>query len=89
MTDDATPGRAESPADRILEAGPREIALVLLTYNHASTAPTVAQVARAGLDKHFRGVPAALVNADAGSTDGTPALLAQVGLPTVGLRHEA
>jgi hypothetical protein len=89
MTDDAAPGRAESPADRILEAGPREIALVLLTYNHASTAPAVAQVARAGLDKHFRGVPAALVNADAGSTDGTPALLAQVGLPTVGLRHEA
>jgi hypothetical protein len=90
MTNTA-PGRVGEAdlADRIADTGPREIVLVLLTYNHAATAPAVAQVARAGLDKHFRGVPAALVNADAGSTDGTPALLAQAGLPTIALRHEA
>ncbi len=77
------------PGDAILDAGPRDIVLVLLTYNHAATAPGVVHVARAGLDKHFRGVPAALVVADAGSADDTPGRLGAVGLPTVVLRHEA
>src|SRR5256886_16705253 len=46
------------------------------------------EVARTGLERHFAGVPAVLINADAGSSDATPDLLAAAGLPLVRARHE-
>src|SRR5213078_1483732 len=66
---------------------PCEIAVGVLTYNNAETVPAVVEVVRAGLERHFPGAPAVLINADAGSTDGTPARLAAAGLPLVRARH--
>src|SRR2546430_5902967 len=37
------------------------------------------EVARTGLERHFAGIPAVLINADAGSSDATPDLLAAAG----------
>ena len=64
------------------------VAVALLTYNNAQTVKTVAAAAAAGLAQHFPGVRAALVNADAGSSDGTPDLLEAAGLPVVVARYE-
>ncbi len=64
------------------------VAVALLTYNNAETVKTVAAAAAAGLAQHFPGVRAALVNADAGSSDGTPDLLEAAGLPVVVVRYE-
>ncbi len=70
-------------------AGTYEIAIGILTYNNAPTVAAVAEAARAGLTRHFDGVPAVLINSDAGSADGTPDLLASAGLPLVRLQHQA
>jgi len=64
------------------------VAVALLTYNNAETVKTVAAAAAAGLAQHFPGVRAVLVNADAGSSDGTPDLLEAAGLPVVVARYE-
>jgi hypothetical protein len=66
-----------------------ELAVCLLTYNNAATVPAVTAAVRAGLERHFAGTPAVLVNADAGSSDGTPESLAGAGLPAVLLRYDA
>ena len=85
--------RAEGPAlppdvERELESAPPcEIAIGVLTYNNAETVPAVTEVVRAGLERHFPGVPAVLINADAGSEDGTPNRLTAAGLPLVRVRH--
>lgn len=74
--------------ERQLEAvAPCELAVGVPTYNNAATVPVVAEAVRAGLEKHFAGLSAALVNSDAGSSDGTPDLLAGAGLPLVRARH--
>lgn len=75
--------------EQLAALGPCDLAVGVLTYNNAVTVPTVAAVARDGCAKHFAGARAALVNADAGSSDGTPDLLAEAGLPVIRLRHEA
>ncbi len=75
--------------EQIARTGPVDIAIGLLTYNNADTVKAVAETAALGLEHHFPGVRAAFVNADAGSTDGTPELVAAVGLPTVEFKHEA
>lgn len=80
---------ADVALEQIARLRPREIAIALLTYNNAANAATVAEAARVGLDKHFPGVPGVIVNADAGSSDGTPEALAAGGLPVVFARHEA
>ena len=86
-------GRAPTPSpeiERQLAAlGPREIVVGLPTFNNAATVAAVAAAVRAGLAAHFPEVPAALVNADAGSTDRTVALLADAGVPVALARHEA
>ena len=64
------------------------VAVALLTYNNAETVKTVAAAAAAGLAQHLPGVRAVLVNADAGSSDGTPDLLEAAGLPVVVARYE-
>src|SRR5438874_2525429 len=65
-----------------------DVAVVLLTYNNAETVKTVAAAAAAGLAQHFPGVSATLINADAGSSDGTPELLEAAGLPIVVAHYE-
>jgi len=86
-------GRVPTPSpemERQLAAlGPREIAVGLPTFNNAASVAAVAAAVRAGLAAHFPDVPAALVNADAGSTDRTVALLADAGVPVVLAQHEA
>jgi len=86
-------GRAPTPSpeiERQLAAlGPREIVVGLPTFNNAATVPAVVAAVRAGLAAHFPDVPAALVNADAGSKDRTVALLADAGVPVALARHEA
>ncbi|MGH7309605.1 MAG: hypothetical protein ACREK6_12990 [Candidatus Rokuibacteriota bacterium] len=105
MTADARPGAAGGPSlpaapgaeavpvvpldEQLARAGSRDLAVCLLTYNHAATAPAVAEAARVGLDQHFPGVSAVLINADAGSSDRTPELLGAGGLPVVLARHAA
>ena len=92
------PRRAgETPIDHLSDdvlaqierVGPCEIVIGVPTYNNATTIPLVAESVRVAVDKHFRGVPAALVNADAGSADGTPQALAEAGVPTVLAHSEA
>ena len=101
MSDDASPDAAAAATEPVAEAPPvpldeqlarvgtPDIVVCLLTYNNAATVPAVAEVARAGLERHFPGAAAVLINADAGSSDRTPELLGAVGLPVVLARHDA
>ena len=68
---------------------PVELAVTVLTYNNAATVPAVVDAVRGGLEKHFTGTPAVLINADAGSSDATVERLAESGLPFVRAQHEA
>ncbi|MGH6689398.1 MAG: hypothetical protein ACREF4_01770 [Gammaproteobacteria bacterium] len=74
---------------QIARVEPCEIAIGVPTYNNAGTAAVVAEAVRVGVEKHFRGVSTALVNADAGSSDGTPEVLMKSGLPSVLAHSEA
>jgi hypothetical protein len=80
---------SEDVRDRIERVGPCEIAIGIPTYNNASTIPGVTEAVRVAVDKHFRGLPTALVNADAGSSDGTPEMLGRAGVPVVLAHSEA
>jgi glucosylglycerate synthase len=75
--------------EQVQRLGPREFAVGILTYNNAATVRHVAEAAVAGVEKHFPGVSAALINADAGSSDATHERLAGLDLPTVFARHDA
>ena len=65
-----------------------DVAVAFLTYNNAETVKTVAAAAAAGLAQHFPGVSAALIDADAGSSDGTTEALEAAGLPVVVAHYE-
>src|SRR2546428_4390487 len=88
MSEAPRPGEVvpELPADvqeQVQRVGSREIALGILTYNNATTVRHVAETAVRGVEKHFSGRSAALVNADAGSADATRDLLAGIDLPAL------
>jgi hypothetical protein len=83
---DTAPGAPSGPAAPVAAA---DLVVCLLTYNNAATAAGVTTAVRAGLEQHFGGVPAALVNVDSGSSDGTPDLVAAAGLPALLLRNDA
>ena len=70
------------------EIGHADIAVGVLTYNNADTIKSVLAAAARGLALHFPDASAALIDADAGSSDGTRELVAAAGLPTVVTRHE-
>jgi hypothetical protein len=97
MTDEARPAAAPvaeaAPVvpleEQLARVGACDLAVCLLTYNHAATAPAVAEATRAGLEHHFPGTSAVLLNADAGSSDRTPELLGAGALPAVLARHDA
>jgi hypothetical protein len=82
----ALPGDVDEQVQRI---GPRDLAVAVLTYNNAGTVGQVAEAAVEGVQKHFAGVPAALINADAGSSDSTQDVLRGLELPAVLARHDA
>jgi glucosylglycerate synthase len=65
-----------------------DLAVALLTYNNVETVKTVASAAAAGLAQHFPGLSATLIDADAGSSDGTPQALESSGLPVVHAHYE-
>src|SRR5205807_6903662 len=65
-----------------------DVAVALLTYNNVETVKMVAATAAAGLAQHFPGLSAVLIDADAGSSDGTPETLETAGLPLVVTRSE-
>ena len=67
--------------------GPAEVAVSVPTYNNAATISKVVEAVRAGLEKHFEGVPAVLINTDAGSSDATTERLDEAGLPVVRAIH--
>jgi glucosylglycerate synthase len=76
--------------ERQLEGlGPADVAVSVPTYNNAATVPAVVDAVRGGLEKHFTGMTAVLISADAGSSDDTVERLADGGLPLVRAHHEA
>src|SRR5256886_15267049 len=88
MTDGTQDLAVPPDVERELEGvAPCEIAVGVLTYNNATTVSAVAAVVRAGLERHFASASTVLINADAGSGDGTPDLLVAAGLPLVRVRH--
>lgn len=66
-----------------------DIALGVLTYNNAETLGPLLQAALTGIEKHFAGQRAVLVNADADSADDTRAVVAAAGLAAVTIPHDA
>jgi hypothetical protein len=65
-----------------------DIAIVFLTYNNVETVKTIVETAAAGLATHFPDLSATLIDADAGSSDGTPEAVEAAGLPVVVARYE-
>jgi len=82
----AGPARMDADVQRL---GSRPIVLGLLTYNNVATVTAVAQTGYRGLSRAFPDVPLAIVNVDAGSSDGTTESLATLGLPAALTRHES
>ena len=83
---------AALPADveRQLEhLAPADVAVSVPTYNNGATISRVVEAIRAGLEKHFAGVPALLINTDAGSSDATTERLGDAALPLVRAIHPA
>src|SRR5262245_66311842 len=68
---------------------PADVAVSVPTYNNAATLSKGVEAVRAGLEKHFEGVPAVLINTDAGSSDATTDRLGEVALPLVRAIHPA
>lgn len=88
----SAPAVAALPPDveRQLEhLAPVDVAVSVPTYNNAATISRVVEAIRTGLEKHFDGVPAVLVNADAGSSDATAEHLREVAVPLVRAIHPA
>lgn len=68
---------------------PADVAVSVPTYNNAATIGKIVEAIRGGLEKHFEGVPAVLINTDAGSSDATTERLGEAGLPLVRAIHRA
>ncbi len=71
--------------------GPADVVVGIPSYNNARTIAPVLEAVRDGLTKHLGHARAAIVNSDAGSTDGTPDVIAGAAwdLPRVLARHHA
>lgn len=66
-----------------------EVAVGILTYNNVETIPGVLTAIRRGLAARLANASARLINADAGSSDGTGEVVAAAGLPVVRLAYDA
>ena len=82
-------GLPEVVEGQIARLGPCELAIALLTYNNAATVGRVADLAVAGVERHLQGVPAVLIDVDAGSSDDTTERVGTAGVPVVVVRHDA
>ena len=60
---------------QLISVGEVDILVGLHTYNHAKTIGQVVQVVREGLLRYFPRERVAILNADGGSTDGSPDLV--------------
>jgi glucosylglycerate synthase len=89
MTSAAVDSLPPEVEDQLEAVGARELAIGLLTFENAATVTTVTAAVRAGLEKHFAGVPAVLITVDAGSSDGTPDRVKEAGVAMVCARLEA
>lgn len=84
-------GRPEPPeavraaVDRL---APVDLVVGLLTYNNAETLTGVLDAVTAGISRYFAGTRAALVAADAGSSDGTRERMAGTALPAIVVQHQ-
>ena len=65
---------------RLKQLGRADLVVGIPSLNNARTIAHVAQAVQAGLAKYFPAARAVLVNADGGSTDGTPAALQEAQL---------
>jgi hypothetical protein len=65
-----------------------DLAIAVLTYNNADTVKSVVTAAAEGVAQHFPELRAALIAADAGSSDASPALVQSAGLPVVAVPYE-
>jgi len=65
-----------------------DLAVAVLTYNNADTVKGVVTAAAAGVARHFPELSTTLIAADAGSSDGTLALMESAGLPVVSVRFQ-
>lgn len=68
---------------------PTDVAVALCTYNNVGTVKSVAEAVARAADGPLAGLAVVLLNADAGSSDGTPDLIAGVGLPMLRFTHAA
>jgi hypothetical protein len=89
MTESARATSAGVLDAQIAGVGGCEIAVTFLTYNNADTLPAVVAAAARGVAESFPGAAIAFVDADGGSTDGSPGVIAGFGLPTVLTTHAA
>ena len=79
---------APEPRGAVATPATVDVAVAVLTYNNVETVKMVAATAAAGLAQHFPGLSAVLIDADAGSSDGTPEALETAGLPLVVTHYE-
>src|SRR5215472_3687646 len=70
---------------QLIGVGEVDILVGLHTHNHARTIGHIVQVIREGLLKYFPRERVAVINADGGSTDGTPELVRAASITDV--RH--
>ncbi|RMH02994.1 MAG: glycosyltransferase [Nitrospirae bacterium] len=76
---------AAETEEQVEKIGETELLVGIPSYNNASTISHVVQAVIVGLAKYFPGMRAVLVNSDGGSTDGTPALVANASVDFEGL----
>ncbi|MGE5321868.1 MAG: hypothetical protein ACM3SW_03355 [Actinomycetota bacterium] len=69
---------------QLISVGEVDILVGLPTHNHAKTAGETARMIRAGLLKYFPRARTAILNADAGSKDGTPELVTAAAISDTG-----
>jgi hypothetical protein len=83
--------RPEPPAVRaaVDRLAPVDLAIGLLTYNNAETIGGVLDAVSAGLARHFPEARAAIVAADAGSSDDTRARLGGTPVPAIVFEYDA
>ncbi|TMQ20841.1 MAG: glycosyltransferase [Candidatus Rokuibacteriota bacterium] len=85
----ARPEPAEAVRAEIDRLAPVDLAIGLLTYNHAETVGTVLDAVSAGLAQYFPAARSVVIAADAGSSDATLERVAGAALPTIVTKHEA
>ena len=85
----ARPEPAEAVRAEIDRLAPVDLAIGLLTYNHAETVGTVLDAVGAGLARYFPAARSVVIAADAGSSDATLERVAGAALPTIVTKHEA